>query len=62
VDEISVVIAPYLAGSPAGPLRLVAGADNAAALALGLTATERLRDGRIWLRYAVRGISGSGTA
>jgi 2,5-diamino-6-(ribosylamino)-4(3H)-pyrimidinone 5'-phosphate reductase len=62
VDEISVVIAPYLAASPAGPLRLVAGADNAAALALGLIATERLRDGHIWLRYSVRGISVSGTA
>ena len=59
-DEISVVIAPYLAGSPAGPPRLVAGADNAAAL--GLIAAERLRDGHIWLRYAVRGGSGSGTA
>lgn len=61
-DEISVVIAPYLAAGLAGPQRLVGGADNAAALALGLTATERLRDGHIWLRYAVRGISGSGTA
>jgi 2,5-diamino-6-(ribosylamino)-4(3H)-pyrimidinone 5'-phosphate reductase len=62
VDEISVVIAPYLAASPAGPLRLVAGADNAAALALSLIAAERLRDGHIWLRYAVRGVSGSGAA
>jgi riboflavin biosynthesis pyrimidine reductase len=57
LDEISVVIAPYLAANPAGPLRLVAGADNAAALALGLKAAERLRDGHIWLRYAVRGVS-----
>lgn len=62
VDEISVVIAPYLAASPAGPLRLVAGTDNPAAVALALTATERLRDGHIWLRYAVCGISGPGTA
>lgn len=62
VDEISVVIAPYLAASPAGPLRLVAGTDNPAAVALALTATERLRDGHIWMRYAVCGISGPGTA
>jgi 2,5-diamino-6-(ribosylamino)-4(3H)-pyrimidinone 5'-phosphate reductase len=61
-DEISVVIAPYLAASPGGSQRLVAGADDAAALALDLTATERLRNGHIWLRYAVRGISGSGSA
>jgi 2,5-diamino-6-(ribosylamino)-4(3H)-pyrimidinone 5'-phosphate reductase len=61
-DEISVVIAPYLAASPAGPSRLVAGADNAAALELDLIAVERLRNGHIWLRYAVRGISGPGTA
>lgn len=62
VDEISVVIAPYLAASPAGPPRLVAGADNAAALTLDLIAAERLRNGHMWLRYAVRGISGPGTA
>jgi riboflavin biosynthesis pyrimidine reductase len=42
-DEISVVIAPYLAAGPAGSLRMVAGADNAAAL--GLTGAERLREG-----------------
>jgi 2,5-diamino-6-(ribosylamino)-4(3H)-pyrimidinone 5'-phosphate reductase len=61
-DEISVVIAPYLAASPARPSRLVAGADNGATLTLDLIAAERLRNGHIWLRYAVRGIRGPGTA
>jgi 2,5-diamino-6-(ribosylamino)-4(3H)-pyrimidinone 5'-phosphate reductase len=51
-DEISVVIAPYLAGGSSPP-RLIAGTDSPAALAVRLTHTERLRNGHIWLRYAV---------
>lgn len=54
-DEISVVVAPYLAAS--GPLRLVAGPGTDSPLALGLSAVERLRDGHLWLRYAVGGES-----
>ncbi len=52
-DEISIIIAPYLAASAAGAPRLISGPGNPAALALSLTHTERLRDGHIWLRYAV---------
>ncbi|MGE5288654.1 MAG: dihydrofolate reductase family protein [Micromonosporaceae bacterium] len=61
VDEISVVIAPYLAGGTrAGSLRLIAGANGDEALSLDLTAVDRLRQGHVWLRYAVRayGITG----
>jgi riboflavin biosynthesis pyrimidine reductase len=52
--EISVIIAPYLAASAAPPAPLIAGTDSATALALDLTAVEQLRQGHIWLRYAVR--------
>ena len=53
-DEISVVIAPYLAG-PAGDrkLRLVASLQREAATRLRLMACEQLRDDHICLRYAV---------
>lgn len=54
-DEISVVLAPYLAADAAGqPLRLLAAAGPSAA-GLELTAVERLQRGHVWLRYAVRG-------
>lgn len=63
VDEISIVIAPYLAASAVGgPPRLISGPGNPTALALSLTHTERLRNGHIWLRYAVDGAGGPGTA
>lgn len=52
-DEISVIVAPYLAASTDGPPHLFARMDGAAALALDLTALERLRHGHIWLRYTV---------
>lgn len=55
-DEISVVVAPYLAASAtAGQVRLFAGPDCPEAVALELIAVQRLRQGHLWLRYAVRG-------
>jgi 2,5-diamino-6-(ribosylamino)-4(3H)-pyrimidinone 5'-phosphate reductase len=54
-DEMSVVVAPYLAASAtADPLRLIAG-PGSPGMALELTALERLRLGHVWLRYAVHG-------
>lgn len=54
-DQLSIVIAPYLAASAiAGPLRLISGQGWADAVALELTAVERLRLGHVWLRYDVR--------
>lgn len=56
VDEVSVVIAPYLAaGATADPVRLIAGLSSAGPVALELTAVERLCQGHVWLRYDVRG-------
>jgi 2,5-diamino-6-(ribosylamino)-4(3H)-pyrimidinone 5'-phosphate reductase len=58
VDEISVVVAPYLAASAAaGQPRLITGAGCPACTALEMTGMERLRDGHIWLRYSVCGTS-----
>jgi 2,5-diamino-6-(ribosylamino)-4(3H)-pyrimidinone 5'-phosphate reductase len=55
VDEISVVVAPYVVGtSPAHPLHLVDGLDAPGAQNLDLTSVEALRDGHVWLRYLVR--------
>jgi 2,5-diamino-6-(ribosylamino)-4(3H)-pyrimidinone 5'-phosphate reductase len=52
-DEMSVVIAPYLAASPtADPQALIAGLGSPA-VALELAALEQLRQGHIWLRYTV---------
>jgi 2,5-diamino-6-(ribosylamino)-4(3H)-pyrimidinone 5'-phosphate reductase len=48
VDEISVVIAPHLAGAGAAPLTAATGA------CLALTSVRQVRDGQVWLRYAVR--------
>lgn len=55
VDEISLVIAPYLAAGPAidGLPRRIAGTGTPAPLAVRLVSTEQLRDGHVWLRYAV---------
>ena len=53
-DEMSVVIAPYLAASATvGPLHLIGGLADIGVLALELTALERLRQGHVWLRYTV---------
>ena len=53
VDEVSVVIAPYLAASAAaGQLHLITGLGSPA-MALELAAFERLRQGHAWLRYTV---------
>ena len=55
-DQVSIVIAPYLAASAAaGPLRLITCPGCPDAVALELTAVERLRQGHVWLRYDVRG-------
>jgi len=53
-DQLSIVIAPYLAArAAAGPLRLVTAPGSRDAVALDLTAEERLRQGHVWLRYDV---------
>jgi 2,5-diamino-6-(ribosylamino)-4(3H)-pyrimidinone 5'-phosphate reductase len=55
VDEISVVVAPYLVGtSPERPLHVVEGLDEAQARRLDLTSAATLRDGHVWLRYTAR--------
>ena len=54
-DQLSIVIAPYLAAAAtAGPVRLLTGPGCPDAVALDLTAVERLRQGHVWLRYDVR--------
>jgi 2,5-diamino-6-(ribosylamino)-4(3H)-pyrimidinone 5'-phosphate reductase len=53
VDEVSVVVAPWLVGSAgARPLHLALQLPEAAGLRL--TAVETLRDDHVWLRYEVR--------
>lgn len=54
-DEMSVVIAPYLAASAAGPAHLAVGLRRPGPRALELTAVECLRQGHVSLRYTVRG-------
>ena len=54
-DQLSIVIAPYLAASAiAGQVRLLTGPGCPDAVALDLTAVERLCQGHVWLRYDVR--------
>ena len=54
-DQLSIVIAPYLAATAtAGPVRPLTGPGCPDAVALELTAVERLRHGHVWLRYDVR--------
>ena len=54
VDEVSVVVAPYLVGSTGDrPLHLVPGFGDGTAARLRLTESEALRDDHFWLRYAV---------
>jgi 2,5-diamino-6-(ribosylamino)-4(3H)-pyrimidinone 5'-phosphate reductase len=54
VNEVSVVIAPYLVG-PSGdrPLHIVADSRGGSAERLRLISSEALRDDHFWLRYAV---------
>lgn len=53
-DEVSIVIAPYLAArATAGPLRLIADPGCPGTVALELTAVEQLRLGHVWLRYVL---------
>ncbi len=55
VDELSVIVAPHLAGTGSSrPVRLVDGAA-ADGPQLALTAVDRLRDDHVWLRYVVSG-------
>jgi 2,5-diamino-6-(ribosylamino)-4(3H)-pyrimidinone 5'-phosphate reductase len=54
VDELSVVLAPQLAGADqVGPVHLVEGLTSADAPQLTLAAVERLADSHLWLRYTV---------
>ena len=54
-DQVSIVIAPYLAATAtAGPVPLIADPGRPDAVALELAAVERLRQGHVWLRYDVR--------
>jgi 2,5-diamino-6-(ribosylamino)-4(3H)-pyrimidinone 5'-phosphate reductase len=54
-DQLSIVIAPYLAAAAtAGPVRLVTEPGCPDAVAPELAAVERLRQGHVWLRYDVR--------
>lgn len=54
-DQVSIVIAPYLAATvTAGPVPLIADPGCPDAVALELDAVERLRQGHVWLRYDVR--------
>jgi len=54
VDEISVIVAPYLLGrAQAHPVHLVDGLTEGDARRLTLVAVQRLRDDHVWLRYAV---------
>ena len=53
-DELSVIIAPYLAADvTVDPLHLITGLGGPDPVALELTAVERLRQGHLWLRYDV---------
>ena len=56
VDEMSVVIAPYLAASAtAHPAYLAAGLGRPGTVTLEPAAVERLRQGHVWLRYTLHG-------
>ena len=60
VDDVSVIVAPYLAGTDdEHPVPLVAGSAPASA-PFTLAGLERLRDGHLWLRYSTRS-GGQGT-
>jgi 2,5-diamino-6-(ribosylamino)-4(3H)-pyrimidinone 5'-phosphate reductase len=54
VDELSVVVAPQLAGTGQAPaVHLVDGLTGADAPRLTLVSVERLADSHLWLRYTV---------
>jgi 2,5-diamino-6-(ribosylamino)-4(3H)-pyrimidinone 5'-phosphate reductase len=54
VDELSLVVAPQLAGDGQAPaVHLVEGLSSADAPQLTLAAVERLADSHLWLRYTV---------
>lgn len=54
VDELSVVLAPQLAGADQAPaVHLVEGLTAAGAPQLTLAVVERLADSHLWLRYTV---------
>jgi 2,5-diamino-6-(ribosylamino)-4(3H)-pyrimidinone 5'-phosphate reductase len=54
VDEISVIVAPYVLGTAqVDPVHLVDGLTDGDARRLTLVAVQRLRDDHVWLRYAV---------
>ncbi len=54
VDELSVVVAPYLAASTIeGTRSLITAAAGRDTVPLELTTVERLAGGHVWLRYAV---------
>jgi 2,5-diamino-6-(ribosylamino)-4(3H)-pyrimidinone 5'-phosphate reductase len=54
VDEISLIVAPHLAGTDGGhPVPLLSGPAPTGA-SLTLIGTEPLRDGHLWLRYSTR--------
>ena len=56
VDEMSVVIAPYLAASAtAHPAYLAAGLGRPGTVTLEPAAVERLRQWHVWLRYTLHG-------
>jgi 2,5-diamino-6-(ribosylamino)-4(3H)-pyrimidinone 5'-phosphate reductase len=53
VDEMSLIVAPYLAGTADAPVPLLAG-SAATGVPLTLAGLEQLRDGHLWLRYSTR--------
>jgi 2,5-diamino-6-(ribosylamino)-4(3H)-pyrimidinone 5'-phosphate reductase len=60
VDEVSLIVAPYLAGpAEGGPAHLLDGLGGADARRLALTEVQRLRDDHVWLRYGVVGAGGA---
>jgi hypothetical protein len=52
VDEVSIVLAPYLVESGLGALSAFAGAPLGGNRRLRLTSIKELRDDHAWLRYA----------
>ncbi len=54
VDEVSLLVAPYLAGTgPSAPVPLLAGPRRDGDR-LTLVTVDRLRDGHLWLRYTIQ--------
>ena len=55
VDEMSVVIAPYLAASATAHPAYLAAGGRPGTVTLEPAAVERLRQGHVWLRYTLHG-------